>query len=345
MGCGAFDGSSEVGSSDTGRTSTDVELRCGRESTPTAADASFQLKHARTGTAPIQIVTTIGMVTDIVRQVAGEEAEVNGLMSEGVDPHLYNPTRDDVQKVMSAEVIFYSGLNLEARLQDTFSGMAREGKPVFAVTDGLSRGFLHHSPDFEGHPDPHVWGDVAAWSLCVDYVAKALSAYDPAHADTYVENARAYRSQLNQLNDYVTQVIGSIPEEQRILVTAHDAFGYFSCAYQIPVKSAQGITTESEAGVNDVNRLVDLLVARKLPAIFVESSVNQKNMLAVVEGAGQRGQTVAIGGELYSDAMGTSGTYEGTYIGMLDHNATTIARALGGNAPGFGKMKAEETKN
>ncbi len=183
-------------------------------------------------------------------------------MSEGVDPHLYQPTRDDVQKLMEADVVFYSGLNLEHRMQDVFARQAKTGKPVFAVTDGLSRGFLHSPPEFEGYYDPHVWGNIDAWSLCTLHVANALSAYDPKGKETYAQNAEAYRKQLAGLADYARKAIASIPEENRVLITAHDAFGYFSCAYNIPVKSAQGITTESEAGVNDVNRLVDLIAAK-----------------------------------------------------------------------------------
>lgn len=317
--------------------SLELTLRCGEEARPTARnpkEVPIELSQTRTGKEPFQIVTTIGMVTDIVRQVAGDRANVTGLMNEGVDPHLYQPTRDDVIKLENADVIFYSGLHLEASaMQSVFSAQAGAGKPVFAVTDNISRGYLHSPPEFEGHYDPHVWGDIAAWSLCVDHIARALSAYDPAGEEIYASNAKGYRQDLEELAEYAATSIASIPEEKRVLITAHDAFSYFSCAYQIPVKSAQGISTESEAGVNDVNSLVDLIVARKIQAIFVESSVNQKNMLAIIEGARERGQDVAVGGELYSDAMGRAGTYEGTYIGMMDHNITTIVHALGGNAP------------
>ena len=344
----ALAGCGQSSPSETSHTSMDVSLRCAKESRPSARspeEIPFQLAETHSGELPMRIVTTVGMVTDIVRQVAGERAEVEGLMKEGVDPHLYQPTRDDLIQVKNADVVFYCGLNLEtAGMQDVFRQQGRAGKPVFAVTDTLSRDYLHSPPEFSGHYDPHVWGDAAAWSLCVDYIARALSAYDPAGAEVYASNAQSYREQLAELEKYALRVIGSIPEEKRVLITAHDAFGYFSCAYKIPVKSAQGISTESEAGVNDVNRLVDLIVARKIQALFVESSVNQKNMLAIIEGANRRGQNVAIGGELFSDAMGPAGTYEGTYIGMMDHNITTIARALGGEAPKggfFGKLKTE----
>jgi manganese/zinc/iron transport system substrate-binding protein len=190
--------------------------------------------------------------------------------------------------------------------------------------------------------------DVKAWSLCVEHVAECLAKTDPPQAEEYRANAKSYCQELTKLDEYVRTVIQSIPEEQRILVTAHDAFEYFSRAYGIEVKSVQGVTTESEAGVLDVNRLVDFLVEHKLPSIFVESSVNSKNIKAVIEGAASRGVTVKIGGELFSDAMGADETYEGTYIGMVDHNATLIARGLGGTAPERGmngKLHVEGSGN
>lgn len=279
------------------------------------------------------IVTTCGMVTDIVKVVAGEYAEVTGLLGAGVDPHLYKPTRNDVKQLLEADVVFYSGLMLEGRMADTFSKVARSGRPVYAVTEGINESFLLEPPEFAGHWDPHVWMDVSAWSECVQFVAESLASYDPAHAEAYRANAAKYRKELKKLDEYARNSIASIPQEQRVLVTAHDAFGYFSRAYGIEVHSVQGLSTESEAGVEDVNRLVDFIVNRKLKAIFVESSVSEKNIQAIIEGAAQRGWKVAIGGELFSDAMGTPGTYEGTYAGMIDHNATVIARALGGEAP------------
>jgi manganese/zinc/iron transport system substrate-binding protein len=301
---------------------------CSGTSAETTAPVTLAV---RTGT--YRIVTTTGMVTDIVRVVAGDLAEITPLMGPGVDPHLYKPTRGDVKRLLEADVVVYSGLLLEGRMQETFTQVARKGKPVFAVTEGLDEGKLREPPEFAGHYDPHVWMDVALWSQCADQVAKLLAEYDAPHAADYQKNAAAYRQSLKGLDDYVRKVIQSIPENQRVLVTAHDAFGYFSQAYGIEVRSVQGVTTESEAGVQDVNNLVDFLVERKLPAIFVESSVNSKNIEAVIEGCRSRGATIKIGGELFSDALGPAGHYTGTYIGMLDANATRIARALGGDAP------------
>lgn len=283
--------------------------------------------------ANYNIVTTCGMVTDIVREVAGDKAKVTGLMGEGVDPHLYKPTRDDVAKLLQADVVFYSGLMLEGRMTDTFLKVSRKGTPVFAVTELLDEKFLLEPKEFAGHTDPHVWMDVKGWMAAVKAVARSLSEVDAANAARYQTNAERYVTQLAKLDDYAKQSLSSIPKERRTLITAHDAFNYFGRAYDIEVLGIQGISTESEAGVADINKLVDILVERKIPAIFVESSVSDKNIKALVEGSKSRGHTVRIGGQLFSDAMGKPGTYEGTYIGMIDHNVTIITRALGGQAP------------
>jgi len=286
--------------------------------------------------ANYSIVTTCGMVTDIVREVAGGRARVTGLMGEGVDPHLYKPTRDDVAKLLQADAVFYSGLMLEGRMTDTFLKIARKGTPVFPVTELLDEKFLLEPEEFQGHTDPHVWMDPSAWSEGVEAVAKSLAEIDPPNAGHYRTNAARYREQLAKLHDYAKTSIADIPPQRRVLVTAHDAFNYFGRAYGIEVRGIQGISTESEAGVADINKLVDYLVERKIPAIFVESSVSDKNIRALIEGCRSRGHRVAIGGTLFSDAMGPAGTYEGTYIGMIDHNITTITRALGGTAPARG---------
>lgn len=301
-----------------------------------AVSADGDFVHTFSGEYPYTIVATSGMVTDIARVVAGDKARVIGLMGEGVDPHLYKPTRNDVNQLLKADVVFYSGLLLEGRMTDTFTKVARRGKPVFAVSEAIDESYLREPPEFAGHYDPHVWMDVAAWSECVDFIAKTLGKFDPLNAALYRKNADDYRAQLALLDGYVRCVIATIPVEQRVLITAHDAFGYFSRAYEIPVNAVQGISTESEAGVNDINTLVDFIVDKKIKAIFVESSVSDKNLRAVVEGAHEKGWSIQIGGELFSDAMGAPGTYEGTYVGMIDHNATTIARALGGDAPAGG---------
>ncbi len=237
---------------------------------------------------------------------------------------------------MGADVVFYSGLSLEGRMGDNFTSLARNGKPVFAVTEEIDPDFLREPPEFAGHFDPHVWMDVSAWSECVAFVAKALGEYDTANADFYLTNAATYREELTKLDEFARKSLATIPPDRRVLVTAHDAFGYFGRAYKIDVRSVQGLSTESEAAVRDINNLVDFVVKTKIPAIFVESSVSEKNVRAIIEGAAQQSWNVKIGGQLFSDAMGKPGTYEGTYIGMIDHNVTIITRALGGDAPELG---------
>jgi manganese/zinc/iron transport system substrate-binding protein len=218
-------------------------------------------------------------------------------------------------------------------MTDALVRVARANRPVLAVTEKLDARYLLEPPEFAGHFDPHVWMDAAAWRQAVAAVGEGLAAFDPPNRAYYEANARGYEAELAELDAYIRRVIGSIPAAQRILITAHDAFNYFGRAYEIEVRGIQGISTESEAGLEDINRLVDLLVQRSVRAVFVESSVADKNVRALVEGARARGHAVSVGGTLFSDAMGAPGTYEGTYIGMLDHNATTIARALGGDAP------------
>lgn len=285
-----------------------------------------------------RIVTTVGMVTDIVREVVGDRGEVLGLLKEGVDPHQYKPTREDVQQLSGADIIFYGGLMLEGRMEETLKKLGESGqvKMVVGLADQLEAKELRKPPEFDGHFDPHVWMEVRLWSQCTELVARSMSQFDPDHALDFAQRSVAYKAKLAALEAYVGESIASIPEQQRVLVTAHDAFGYFARAYGMEVKSVQGISTESEAGVADVNALIDFLVERKVGAIFVESSVSDKSLRAVIEGAGKRGWTVKVGGRLFSDAMGPAGTYEGTYIGMIDHNATTIVRALGGTVPDGG---------
>ncbi len=281
---------------------------------------------------PYRAVCTVGMVTDIVRQVAGERAAVEGIIGEGVDPHLYQATRGDVARLLDADIVFYNGLLLEGRMTDALIKVARK-RPVFAVTELIDAALLLEPPEFQGHHDPHVWMDVRLWSRCTEQVARTLQEFDPPHADEYLARYRRYARELERLDEYARATLATIPAERRVLVTAHDAFNYFGRAYNVRVAGIQGISTESEAGIADINRLVDLLVQAKIPAVFVETSVSEKNVRALIEGAAARGHSVRIGGSLFSDAMGRPGAYEGTYIGMIDHNVTTIAQALGGSAP------------
>ncbi len=289
---------------------------------------------AYNGSYPYKIGATVGMVGDIAKAVAGDRGEVTFVIGAGVDPHVYNPTRSDVATLLRSDIIFYAGLLLEGQMADVLVKVSRK-RPVYAVTELLEPEYLIHDPQ-SGHSDPHVWMDVRGWMKAVEVVTAALAEFDPANTEAYRANAATYLKQLKALDDYARRAMASIPETQRVLVTAHDAFGYMGRAYQIEVMGIQGLSTESEAGLKDINRIVDELVRRRIPAVFVESSVSDKNVRALIEGAASRGHTVKIGGELFSDAMGPSGTYEGSYIGMIDHNVTVIARALGGEAPPAG---------
>jgi len=300
---------------------------------------------AASGNGKLNIVTTTAMVTDIVTAVAGDRGVVTGLITGDKDPHMFTTGRNDIQNMFSADAIFYTGLMLEGRMADDFARVGRKGKPVFPVTEGLDRDKLREPPEFEGHWDPHVWMDVKLWGECVGQIAQELGNLDAASKDDYQSRAEAYQKQLAELDVYIKEVIATIPEEQRFLVTAHDAFGYFAEAYGIEVRAIQGISTDSQAAIADINSLVDFIVENKVPAIFIESSVNPKNIEAVIEGCESRGWTLKIGAELFSDAMGESGSYEGTYIGMMNHNATKIARALGGEAPEKGWQGKLSDKN
>jgi len=286
------------------------------------------------GGYPYRIGATVGMVGDIAKAVAGDKGDVTFVIGAGVDPHVYNPTRSDVATLLKSDIIFYAGLLLEGQMADVLVKVSRR-RPVYAVTELLQADYLIHDPA-TAHSDPHVWMDVSGWMKAVEVVRDALVEFDPAHSATYQSNAAAYLDQLKKLDAYARQAMASIPESKRVLVTAHDAFTYMGRAYGIEVMGIQGLSTESEAGLKDINRIVDELVQRQIPAVFVETSVSDKNVKALIEGTRSRGHSVTIGGELFSDAMGPAGTYEGTYIGMIDHNVTVITRALGGQAPAAG---------
>ncbi len=280
----------------------------------------------------LRIVTTIAQIADAVARIAAERGSVLSLMGEGVNPHTYRPTRADVLALRRADLVLANGLHLEAQLDDLLRELARE-KPVVRLAERLPPERLLERREFAGSYDPHVWMDVRLWRELVTELRDALIRLDPAGEPGFRARAAAYAAELETLDGYVRTVLATVPPEQRILVTAHDAFGYFGRAYALEVVGIQGISTESEAGLAEIERLVRLIVERRVPAVFVESSVSERNVRALVEGAAARGHRVRIGGALFSDAMGAPGTYEGTYVGMIDHNATVIARALGGEAP------------
>lgn len=286
---------------------------------------------ASDGESKLKVVCTIGMIGDVVKEIGGENVEVTTLISEGTDPHVYKHSAKDVKLLLAADVVFYNGLHLEGKMGDILKKVGQKGKPVYAVaeevikTDELLK-------DDEGADDPHLWMDVSKWNQVADFIAKSLEKELPEHVEEIEVNYATYSELLAKLDTYAQTTFATIPENQRELITAHDAFSYMESAYGLRVRGIQGLSTESETGLKELEELIKYIVENAIPAVFVESSVNDKNVKALIEGAKAKGHTVIIGGTLYSDAMGKAGTYEGTYKGMVDHNVTTITRALGGQA-------------
>lgn len=278
----------------------------------------------------LNAVTTIGMITDIVAIVGGERVNVTGLMGPGVDPHLYKASEGDVRTLERADVIFYNGLHLEAQLGQVLERMGRRVRTV-AVTDAISRELLLTPAGFEGSYDPHVWFDVSLWTFAVEQVRETLAELDPAHAAEYEARAAVYLAELAELDAYVREQAMRVPAERRVLITAHDAFNYFGRAYGFEVRGLQGVSTATEAGAADVRELAEFIAERRIPAIFIESSVPPRTIEALQEAVRARGFEVRIGGELFSDALGDAGTPEGTYVGMIRHNIDTIVTALLGD--------------
>jgi manganese/zinc/iron transport system substrate-binding protein len=285
----------------------------------------------------ITVVCTVGMLADLARGVAGDRATVSSLMGPGIDPHLYKPTRSDLSRLLKADLIIANGLHLEGRMDDTLDRAAEAGRTVIRVGELVPKTQLIENAE-ENATDPHLWMNTRIWASTVPSIAAALTKVDPAGKETYAANAARLQKDLLTLDEWSAARIATVPKSTRILVTAHDAFEYFGRRFGFEVVGIQGISTESEAGVRDLARIVDLLVSRNVPAVFIESTVPPRHVEALVAGARARGHEVRIGGELFSDAMGDAGTYEGTYPGMIDHNVTTIVRALGGEAPVRGRV-------
>jgi manganese/zinc/iron transport system substrate-binding protein len=276
---------------------------------------------------PLKVVCTIGMIADVAKNIGADRVAVQSLMGEGVDPHLYKATRGDLVALSEADLILYNGLTLEGKMTDHFVRLASR-RPTVAVTETIDRDRLREPPEFAGHYDPHVWFDVSLWSKAVERVRDALIENDPGGEEMFRRNAKAYLAKLSTLHESIKREIATIPKAVRVIVTAHDAFGYFGDAYDIEVRGLQGISTDSEPSLKDINGLVDMIVERNVKAVFVESSVPPKNIEALVDGCKSRGHAIRVGGELFSDAMGAPGSTEGTYIGMVEHNVRTIVGAL-----------------
>ncbi|RSL29859.1 manganese transporter [Salibacterium salarium] len=272
----------------------------------------------------INVVTTIAQIGEPISVIGGDRVNVESLMGPSVDPHLYNATQGDIKTVEKSDIIFYNGLDLEANMVEIFDKIS-ESKPVLAVAEELPQDALLE--DTEGAVDPHVWFDLNLWRQAIDSAVNELKHYSPEDADYFEENKQQYFDELEKV-EMEAEKIADIPENQRVLVTAHDAFRYFGNMHDMEVIGLQGLSTEDELGISDINETIQVIKDHAVPAIFVESSINQDSIQAVIDGAQEDGVDVALGGELYSDAMGESGTEEGTYIGMYRHNLDTIYDAL-----------------
>jgi manganese/zinc/iron transport system substrate-binding protein len=277
----------------------------------------------------LRVVSTIGMITDLVERIGGDRVSVQGLMGPGVDPHLYRAGARDLRALTSADLVLYNGLFLEAALGEVLEEMG-DRVPTRAVTADIPRDRLLAPPEFEGAFDPHVWSDVSLWRVAARTIRDALVEVDPEGEEDYRERHRALDEELETLDRWVREAVDRIPEHLRVLVTAHDAFNYFGRAYDVEVRGLQGLSTVTEAGAADVQDLAAFILERGIPALFVESSIPTRTVEAVRRAVLARGGAVEIGGTLYSDAMGSEGTPEGTYVGMVRHNVTTIVEALGG---------------
>jgi manganese/zinc/iron transport system substrate-binding protein len=276
---------------------------------------------------PINVVTTTGMIADAVDNVGGERVDVTNLMGPGIDPHLYKASEGDVSRMANADIIFYNGLGLEAQMGEVFQQMRGQIVTV-AVAEGIDEARLLEDEEYDGAPDPHIWFDVSLWTHAVERVRDSLIEIDPGSRVYYQANTESYLAQLDELHEYILAQAARVPESQRVLITAHDAFQYFGAAYGFEVRGLQGLSTESEAGTADIREMAEFIVERDIRAIFIETSVPDRSIQAVQAAVIARDHQVEIGGELYSDALGNPGTQAGTYLGMLEYNINTIVSAL-----------------
>jgi manganese/zinc/iron transport system substrate-binding protein len=284
-------------------------------------------KKTKAGNKVLNVVVTTGMLADAVTHIGGENFNVIALMGPGVDPHLYKASEGDVEKLANADMIVYNGLHLEGKMGDILEKMSNT-KPVIAAGELLPEDKLLTLPGSSGQHDPHIWFDLSLWAEMIEALGRKIARTDLLLHDDYIATAGSYADSVRALHWQIVEKIASIPKEQRVLITAHDAFSYFGRAYDMEVRGLQGISTVSEYGLKDVTDLVDFIVARGVKAIFVETSVPEKSIKAVQAGVEAKGHVVAIGGTLFSDAMGEKGKPEGTYLGMVRYNVDTIVSAL-----------------
>jgi manganese/zinc/iron transport system substrate-binding protein len=302
-----------------------------REPQTSAHDHAAEVKHASySGEYPIQIVCTIGQIADMLRNVGGEHVAVTGLMGPGVDPHLYRELPADIEKLSTADAIFYNGLHLEGRMADLFARLAQR-RPTYAVTARLVEAAdprLRKPPEFEGYFDPHVWHDPKLWAECVKYATDRLAEFDPANREHYERNGAAYQAELHDLDAYCRARLAEIPESQRVLVTAHDAFGYFCLTYDLESMPLKGVSTEDEVSLGRMDEVIEFIIKRNVKAVFIESAVAPRIVEALIKPCQKRGHDLRVGGELYADALGPVDSGADTYIGMIRANIDTIVTAL-----------------
>lgn len=288
----------------------------------------FSCKNETKTNGKLNVVTTTTMITDLVKNIGGDSINIQGLMGSGVDPHLYKASEGDVTKLVNADIIFYNGLHLEGKLVEVFEKMGSATKTPIALADELDKNTLIGSDYFASNYDPHVWFDISYFGIFAEKVAIVLAEQDPENAEFYAKNMTSYLMELKLLHEKMSTKIAELPQDKRILVTAHDAFNYFGKAYDFEVVGLQGLSTATEAGVQDVQKLAAFIIERKIKAIFVESSVPKRTIEALQAAVKSKDHDVEIGGTLYSDALGNAGTVEGTYIGMFEYNVNTIVNAL-----------------
>ncbi|PZX44435.1 manganese/zinc/iron transport system substrate-binding protein [Nonlabens dokdonensis] len=276
----------------------------------------------------LEVVTTTTMITDLVENIGGDLIQVNGLMGSGIDPHLYKASQGDFRKLDNADVIFYNGLHLEGKLVEIFEKMNEQNKTAIAISNGLYEKTLIGSEYFASNYDPHIWFDLEYWNQITNYVTERLSELDPENKAAFEANRDAYLEKLKALKTELSIKVEELPKEKRILVTAHDAFNYFGRTFDFEVVGLQGLSTATEAGVKDVQRITQFIIENDIKAVFIESSVPRRTVEALQAAVKDQNHEVNIGGELYSDALGSAGTEEGTYIGMYKHNVNTIVNAL-----------------
>lgn len=288
----------------------------------------FSCKKEPKKNGKLQVVTTTTMITDLVKNIGGDKIDIQGLMGAGVDPHLYKASEGDVSKLFNADVIVYNGLHLEGKLEDVFEKMRQQNKKTIAVSDAIDKNTLIGSEYFASNYDPHIWFDITNWEIITQYIIDKFCELDADNSETYKTNGANYLKKLASLKIVITEEVNSLPLEKRILVTAHDAFNYFGKEFQFNVVGLQGLSTATEAGVKDVQRLASFIEEKNVNAIFVESSVPKRTVEALQEAVRAKGKEVAIGGTLYSDALGSTGTTEATYIGMYKHNVKIIVSSL-----------------